>query len=69
MKTPKEIHISIQNVAKWEIEALSELIEKEKYLDHRIEEKKIVVFFIKNLEVALWLMYYLESNFWKWNDY
>jgi hypothetical protein len=69
MKTPKEIHISTKGVAKWKIDVLEELLCEEKMLNHRTEDDKINVFFIKNLYVALWLMYYLEHENWKWNEY
>ena len=69
MKTPKEIHISTKGVEKHEVEILEELLDEEELLHHRVDENKIVVFYIKNLHIAMWLMYYLESQSWKWQEY
>jgi len=69
MKTPREIHISTKGVHKIEVEILEQLLEEEELLHHRVDENKIVVFYIKNLHIAMWLMYYLESQAWKWNEY
>jgi len=70
MKTPSEIIISTAGVSKDDI-----FIMKEDLLEHNptqfnyVEvESKIHVTKFRDLEAALFLMYHLESECWKWED-